>query len=255
MSDAATDTAQAPQAGPVLPKGAYESFLALAGLCFAAMCCFVFLYGLYGPAVTAGLDRACAEASFEAGKKLERLGNYDQAVQYFRRAMEGHFNDPERRYMCGRSIGDLLFHQQRYAEAIDAYEQLPSEAFASAGAWSGYVTSLWMDGHSERAQTLALEWLGKSEAQGNSEQVLWANNVLMRVAEKAGRLEEALERGRAMTAIDPGSGAHLVMANILRALDRREEALAHCSTFLSHSSSTKLRDDAQRLRNAIAAEM
>jgi tetratricopeptide (TPR) repeat protein len=254
MSDSECTATRPADARPEIPKGAYESFLALAGLVFLLVVACVVAYGIYGRAMTAGLDRACAEAAFEAGKKHEALGNYEQAIQRFRQAMEGHFSNEEQRYMCGRSIGDLLLRRQRYSEAVAAYKALPPQAYASAGSLTGYVNALWHDGQVNEAERLGREWLKKAESEQNREQVMWADSTLMRICYQTNRLAEALDFGQAILAQDPANDAQLLVARILRQQGKKEESLSHLDAFLAQSTNTKLLDEARALRSEISGQ-
>jgi len=73
------------QADPRLnPPGSFAAFLGLAAAGYVMMLLFVFAFGLYGDALTAGVDQACAEAAFQNGKQMEAKGNYDLAIQRYR---------------------------------------------------------------------------------------------------------------------------------------------------------------------------
>ena len=177
----------------------------------------VFSYGVWGKAITEGLDSACAEAHFEEGKRLEAQKNYEQAIQSFRRAMDGHFRNQAQSYMCGRSIGDLLLKQERFAEAVVAYEALPADSYSFAGAYTGYVTALWRVGRLEDAAALGSRWLEMAKAEGETEQQLWAHNVLMRIGDETGSHESTLAHAKAMLELDPNSAARLFLARVWRA--------------------------------------
>lgn len=233
------------------PPATFEWFMGLAALAFLGMGASIFAYGLYGPQMTAGLDVACAEAAFNSGKKLEELGNYDQAIQRFRQAMEGRFQSPEQQYMCGRSIGDLLFQQNRYSEAIEAYRELPPEAFAQAGSYPGYVNALRLERRFDEAKQLAGAWIGKAEAQNDAQQLQWAHHALMRVASETGDEAEVVSHAKYLVEHDPVSDAHLVLAKTYVAQGKTDEATALLDAFLGAVNDLKLRDQAYKLKNEI----
>lgn len=249
MSDDSPNTDESPLQ---LPPGARTAYPLLAGFVFVCMAISMFAYARFGDTITDGLDRACAEAQFEAGKKYEGLGNSAQALRYFRQAMEGRFNNPDTRILCGRSIGDLLFREGRYAEAIDAYEDLPETAYDQAGAYTGFVESLRRNGQLARAAEAGRLWLSLAEQENNGEQLLWANNALMRIAEEQGDNETALRHAKTIVAQEPGSDARLLMGRLLDRLGRRDEAIRELDAFLEHTQNTKLFSEAQALRDRLA---
>jgi len=234
------------------PEGAQEVFYGLAALAFVVMAGFIFAYGLFGETVTRGLDQACAEAALLAGQRHEAAGNYEPALMRYREAMEGRFADPARRHACGLAIGDLLMRQQRYAEAIEAYEELPEAAFTSAGAYTGYVTALWRDGRFEEAAVQGERWLALAESDENRQQTEWAQATLMRVAEAMGDDAAALRHGEAAVAQNAANDAQLVLARILHRQGRTADALARLDAFIAASGDAKLLSDAHRLRDRIA---
>ncbi len=245
----------ADEAAPLeIPANAQPLFLGVAGLGFLLLAGFVLVYGLYGGVVLAGLDQACARAAFKSGQNLEALGNHEQAIQRFRQAMEGRFSDEKERHMCGLSIGDLLYRQGRYAEAISAYVSLPPAAFSAAGAYTGYANALWKDKRLGDAEQVSQAWLGLAQSEGNQEQRLWANNVLMRIADETGRSQAVLAYGAAVLGLDAGSEARIVMARALHRQGKTAEALAEIETFIETSTDPKLLEEARALGAQLRAD-
>lgn len=236
------------------PSGAQEWFIGLAAVAFMGMASFIFAYGLYGEVLTDGLDQACAEAALLAGQGLEEAGNYEPALLRYREAMAGHFADPNRRYDCGIAIGDLLMRQQRYAEAVAAYEDLPQEAFRTAGNYTGYVTALWRGGELENAERIGLRWLEMAQADRNDQQIEWANATLLRIAEAQGNYPAAIAYGEAVVAGNPSSDAQLILARIRAHQGDEAGALAAIDAFIASSTDGKLLSDARRLRERIAGQ-
>jgi len=247
-----TDTATHPDTPEAPPPGAFEAGLFLAGAAFVALLAGVLAYGLLGARVTDGLDRACAEAAFKAGQQLEASGDLDGAEQRYRQALEGHFSRPEQRYMCGRSVGDLLSRRQRYAEAVEAYDALPPEALSEAGHYTAYVLSLWHSGQLDRAAERGRTWLGLAEQEQNREQRLWANNALMQVASARGETDQVLAYGAAVLELDPASVAALLVARTLLARGEADAALARVNAFIAATDNPAHLEEAKALRAAIA---
>lgn len=247
MSDETDKESRAGEA----PRGAYEVFLGIAAAAFLLFVGFVFAFGYWGEEVVAGLDTACSEAVFDAANKLLREGHDELAIQRFRQALGGRFADPERRFMCARALGDLLKKHERCDEAIEVFRALPPEAFSFAGAYAGFVDALWKQGNLSEAEKMGKVWLAKAEAERDGEQIEWANSILLRVAEKHGRLEEAVSYGRAALASNPKSDAGLIVARLLHRLGRKDEALEQLDTFLAHSENAKLRPEAEQFRRQL----
>lgn len=233
------------------PRGAYEAFLLLVGLGFLTLVVFVFAFGYWGEHVVEGLDGACAEAVFSVANKLREMGHDELAIQRFRQAMDGHFRDDERRYMCGRALGDLLKKRQRYDEAVEVYRSLPPEAYSFAGAYAGFVDSLWRQGMLNEAEKLGAVWLAKAEEEKDVEQIVWAHGTLMKIAEKRDRVEEALAHGRAAVAANPESELVFALAQMLHRQGQTQEALEHLTTFLAHAKNAVLRSEAEQLKARI----
>ena len=250
MNETSTDNLDAVETvSERIPNGAHETFLVLGGLVFAAFAAFVWAYAAHGERLTRELDALCAEAAFQSGHKLEGRGSgsYDAAILRYRQAMEGRFASNERRYDCGRAIGDLLMRQQRFAEAIAAYESLPPQAFQQAGAYTGWVKSLWREGRFEEAQQNAQRWLRLAELEENTEQQVWAHRELMRAAEENGGLEDALEHGEAMLSLAPEGDAHMQLVRVLKRMARYAEAKGHLEAYLETGGNPILREEAERV--------
>ncbi|MBX3179427.1 MAG: tetratricopeptide repeat protein [Candidatus Hydrogenedentes bacterium] len=238
---------------PVAPRGAYEVLLAISAIAFLVLAGALIGYRVYGAQLTAGLDAACAEASFQAGQKFEAQGNLAQAVLKYRQALGGRFSNDESRFMCGRAIGDLLVRQGMHEEATEAYDELPPEAFRLSGHYTGYVTALWRTGALERARKLGEIWLEKADAEADSTQRVWARHVLHGVAREEGDVDAALRYGRDLLAIDPGHSTANTVARLL--IDRGEFDAARevVETMLRNTESPGLRRAGERVLQQIAA--
>lgn len=239
---------------PIAPKGAQEIFWGLGGIAFIAMILCLGVYRVFGAQLTAGLDEACAEAAFDAGQKLEAGGNPAAAVQKYRQAMEGQFASEDLRTQCGLAIGDLLFKQDRFEEALEAYQALPETAFGRSGAYTGYVTTLWRAGDFDEAARLGAVWLQLAEKEGQQDQQVWARNVLMQVAHAKGDLEGALTQGNAILALEPGSDARVTVARILRGQGKFDEARAHAEALVKNTESPTLQRAGRQLLEQLSTD-
>lgn len=239
---------------PIAPKGAQEIFWGLGGIAFIAMILCLGVYRVFGAQLTAGLDEACAEAAFDAGQKLEAGGNLAPAVQKYRQAMEGQFASEDLRTQCGLAIGDLLFKQDRFEEALEAYQALPEKAFGRSGAFTGYVTTLWRAGNLDEAARLGAVWLQLAETENQQDQQVWARNVLMQVAHARDDHDEALAQGNAILALEPGSDARVTVARILRGQGKLDEARAHAETLVKNTESPTLQRAGRQLLEQLSTD-
>lgn len=252
MTDRQPDSPE--EEAPIPPKGAQEVFWGLGGVAFVAMILCLGVYRVFGAQLTAGLDEACAEASYVAGQKMEAGGNLAQAVQKYRQALEGRFASEALRTQCGLAIGDLLFKQERFGEALAAYRALPAEAFGRAGAYTGYVTALWRAGNLDEAARLGAVWLQLAEKDGQKDQQVWARNVLMQVANAKGDLDGALAQGDAILALEPGNDARVTVARILRGQGKLDEAKAHAEALVKNTESPSLQRAGRQLLEQLSAD-
>lgn len=242
------------EAIPIAPQGAQEIFWGLGGVAFIILILCLGAYRVFGAQLAAGLDSACAEASYVAGQKLEAGGNLAQAVQKYRQAMEGQFASEALRTQCGLAIGDLLFKQERFGEALAAYQALPAEAFNRAGAYTGYVTALWRAGQLDEAAKLGAVWLQLAEKEGQKDQQVWARNVLMQVAHTKGDEAGALTQGNAILALDPGNDARVTVARILRGQGKLDEAKVHAEALVKNTESPSLQRAGRLLLEQLSAD-
>jgi tetratricopeptide (TPR) repeat protein len=231
---------------------AQVALLSVAGLLFIGFAAFVFGYGAYGDRAVDGLEKLCAEAAFMSGAQQRDIGNDEEAARYFREALQGRFEDPARRHMCGIALGDTLFRLERYDEALDAYRSLPPEAFAKAGSYTGYVETARRSGEVEEAERLARLWLEKADAEKNAEQLRWARYALGTLLLEGGRADEALGYFQAVAAAEPAHEANIQVARILHRQGKKDEALATLDAYLAQNPAGQPRKDAEALRGQIA---
>jgi len=213
----------------------------------------VLFFGMFGSVVTAGLDRACAEASFVTGKQMESVGNLEQAVQLYRQALEGRFDDAENRLLCQRSLGEVLWRLDRPGEAIEAFEAVPPHGFERAGSYPAFVNALLQEGELDRSLELGRQWLALAESESDTQQIVWAQFALGQAHERLGQHEAALDAYRVAHELEPGSTASLLVAQTLLTLDRRDEALAHINGVIAALPDGRARRDAEGIRAMIEA--
>lgn len=236
-----------------IPKGAQEVFLGLGGIAFLAMIACLAAYRVFGAQITAGLDEACSEAWYDAGQKLATDGNFVQAVEKYRKAMNGNFSSEAKRFECGLAIGDLLFHLKRYGEAVDAYEALPQSAFTHAGAYTGYVTALGRMGRPDDAARLGALWMAAADGEKKLDQQVWARENLMRAAQTKGDLDSALAYGLAILDLDPGHGVRAAVARILIEQKKIDDARPHAEALVKHPDNKSLQRVGRQLLEQISA--
>ena len=236
-----------------IPKGAQEVFLGLGGIAFLAMIACLAAYRVFGAQITSGLDEACSEAWYDAGQKLATDGNYVQAVEKYRKAMNGNFSSEAKRLDCGLAIGDLLFHLKRYGEAVEAYEALPQSAFTHAGAYTGYVTALGRMGRLDDAARLGALWMAAADGEKKLDQQIWARENLMRAAQTKGDLDSALVYGLAILDLHPGHGVRATVARILIEEKKLDEARTHAEALVKLPDNKSLQRVGRQLLEQITA--
>jgi len=247
----ATDTAHAIETAPDLPRGAHGVFTGLSAAGFLVLIAGLVGYGVFGERITDGLDQACAEASLDAGRKLEAQGHTAQAIQKYRQALGGHIADEGERFRCGLSIGDLLYRDRQYNEALAAYRELPEGAFATAGAYAGYVGTLWQLGEVDEALRLTEPWLALALEEGNGEQEVWARKIQLRAAEGRGDTAAALDHYRAIAAVAPGDESALTLARLLAEQGDIAGARAHLERFHALAVNPAHKESARKQLDAL----
>lgn len=235
------------------PPGAFTAFLIAAAVAYLGMLVFVFAFGMYGDKLTSGIDAACAEAAFPSGKEAENRGNYELAIQRYRQALQGRFDNKAREYECGRSLGETLMRVGRYEDALDAYRALPPEAFTSAGHWTGYVTSLFRASRFEETLQRGAEWLAKAQAANDREQILWSAGTLGQAAEQLGRLDDALNYYRTTSVVAPEGDGDIRIAGVLKKQGKIDDAVRQLDMYLAKVKSGPLHEDAMKLRAEMGA--
>ena len=164
-------------------------------------------------------DYAAAHASL--GIALNKLGRYDQAETHLRRAIA---LDPKTKQIKYRHLhlGDALYKQTRYAEAVDAYlvsiEQHPNDAVAHSNLGMALnKLKRYKEAETHLRRAIALDPQAQ-DAHLNLSDALY----------NQGRYEEALEATRVAVAQAPDfSAAHANLGAILSKLERYEEAETH----------------------------
>lgn len=229
-------------------------FYALAAVPAVALAAFVLFFGLFGATVTAGLDRACAEASFVAGEQMRDRGNLEQAVILYRQALEGRFENTERRILCQRSLGELLLRLDRPDEAVAAFMEIPDEGFTHAGTYTAFVNALLRAGEADAAIEWGAAWVTAAEADANPEQLNWAHFARAQALERMGDLEGALLDYQASARHAPGSAADLMVAQTLARLGRPDEATAHLDALLPTLPEGRTRRDAEQIRAGLSGQ-
>ncbi len=212
---------------------------------------FLVIFGRYGDKATRGLDRAVAEKQFASAKKFEALGNSVEAIEYYRQALAGRFRSEEARILCVRSLGELLYREGRFEEAIAVYRELPPGAFASPGAYTAYASSLLEAGDAEEGERVAAEWLAMAEAQRDLKQIVWASVALGRHFEENQRYPEAIDYYKRAVVADSQGVAHLYIAQAYRRQKDWPKAIAQANAVLADAALKPLHEEARNLLDGI----
>jgi len=232
----------------------YTVFVKLAAVAFGLVMLFIVVYALLGGRFYQNIAFLLADPSYEAGKRLEMVADYRGAERFYRSALTGKFKSKEREYLCRLSLGDMLFRQQRYSEAVEIYNEIPADDFTAAGAYAGYVGALWREGHYDEAKRLGKIWLDKSESADDVQQREWAHYTLGCIYRKTNQPDEALAHYRAVAKLNPESRAKIDIARILHGQGQDVEALRWLDELLSVLRTGNLYEQARALHAQIAGQ-
>ena len=147
---------------------------------------------------TARSERLLPEAYFYVGSIYETRGQTQEAINYLRRILD-QYHDSPRRADAAKKLGDLYLSNQRYEEALQAYQQLEhiaterKDALLIAQARYGQSIALINLGRQREAEELLEEAIA---AAPNSPDVIPARLGLARLYESDGRKDEALRMYR-----------------------------------------------------------
>ncbi|GIV62373.1 MAG: hypothetical protein KatS3mg044_1239 [Rhodothermaceae bacterium] len=135
------------------------------------------------------------EAYFYLGSIFADRGDTSEAENYFRQLLE-RYPESRRRIDAARRLGELYLAQERFQEALRAYETLATEAaragdgYLVAQARYGQSQALMQLGRAAEAERLLQEAIAAAPA---SPQVIPARLGLARIYEQTGRQREALD--------------------------------------------------------------
>jgi len=233
----------------------YRVFGAVTATVFVFLSLFFYTYATVGETLWNKMELLSGDVVYKAGKRVEEIKDFDAAIEYFRRALQGRFSKDETKRECILSLGALLYKQNRYAESVETYGQLPVDQFVEAGELTGYVSALWRTGQYEEAERLGRVWLGKAETSGDVQQCEWAHYTLGRVYEETARPDKAVSHYRQVVKLNPASQASINIAQILRRQGQNAEALRELDRFVSTPHSSDLDEKVEQLRSEIAEQM
>ena len=246
-SPAPADDSSAHGDGPAVHAGV----LALMVPVTVVLIAFIVVFGRYGDKVTSGIDQAVAKTQFDSAKKFEKLGNNDEAIRYYQQALGGRFSDEEARYLCVRSLGELLYREGRFEESVALYRDLPPEAFTLPGAYTAYASALLDAGESAEGIRVAHEWLSLAESQRDTTQTVWASVALGQHFEETAHYAEALDYFRRAVAADPQCEANLYIAQAYRRQKDWAKATAQVEAVLADAALKPLHEKARGLMKGI----
>ncbi len=154
----------------------------MAGLVGVIGVLVLLLYAFFGADVTRELHQAGALAAYEAGQQLEARGRPEAALQRYRQALEEQGIEDTLRYRCLLAMGDVLAQQQRFAEAIEAYEVVPAaEYLHETDSLSLYLHALVYEQQFTVALHTMIDTLDQARDDMESERLI---GMLLRFADK-----------------------------------------------------------------------
>ena len=165
------------------------------------------------------LNPKARRAHTNAGRRLVKLGRFDEAEDHLRRALEVDPHDSNAR----QNMAEVLRRTKRYDEAIEAFRTVLRAQPESELAHGGMAMALFELKRYEEAiaameKALALKPDGRKAGS--------LHLYLGRAFQAQGRLDEADRHFRRAAAMDPGKPAPLMdLAKLRAAQERPEEAL------------------------------
>jgi len=151
-----------------------------------AFTAFVWGYGRFAGPVIARQDRALGIVHFEKGQRMEAAGEYANAAQCYRLALDGTFDDPQYRTFTLKALGALLWWREGAEEALPYLEEAYAQPDAPLTLYGPLCDSLLQVGRLDDIPPVCERWQREAKEQGNPEQQAMAVYYRGRVAQERG---------------------------------------------------------------------
>ena len=122
MNQAAAENTHADSASR-LPPGTNMAVAGLTGLAFAAYVAFVALYSHFGTPLVQRMHATIGETLLDRGVRFEQVGEYENAAQCYREALECRFDGPKDRTFALKRLGALLWWRDGAEAALPYLEE------------------------------------------------------------------------------------------------------------------------------------
>lgn len=228
--------------------------LALSAACFALFVTFVVLYASFGGRFVAGMERSIGDVLLADAVRLENTGDYDNAVQTYRLALESRFRHQQTRTETLRRLGALVGWREGYREALPYLEEAFLNGDYSIWLYEPYGNALLAAARDDEAFALVEEWLARANKEDRIDQQALARSLEGRCYLKRGEKQRALDAFLAGDALQPG-GINAYQAGVLSyELGDANRALQLLDLFLRDADGPQA-EHARNLRDRICGRI
>ncbi|HEO69935.1 MAG TPA: hypothetical protein ENN80_01630 [Candidatus Hydrogenedentes bacterium] len=162
----ASPESQAPEVSGdavALPAGAYKVALTLSGVLFVGFLCAVVVYVYAGSWFIERLDATIGETLLERGHNFEKAGEYDLALECYKKALTARFDHAHNRTFTLKCIGALLWWREGPEQALEYLEQAYARPDYPISIFEPLCDSLIEVGRVEEAIDAAKKWHAEAE--------------------------------------------------------------------------------------------
>lgn len=147
------------QAGLGLPSGANMAVCTLTCAAFACFVGFVVVYAHWGTPLVQRMDHTIGEVLLDQGVRFEEAGEYENAVQCYKQALECRFDGPGDRTYALKRIGALLCWREGPEQGLTYLQEACRRPDCPITVYEPLCNSLIELGRPEEALEAAAQWL------------------------------------------------------------------------------------------------
>lgn len=222
------DDQGAPRLGPLI-----LGFSGAAGVLFTAL---VWIYAQHGAPIVQRMDRALGMILLEEGERLEAAGEYENAADCYRLALQGEFEAHKYRTYTLKRLGALLWWREGPESALPYLEEAYRQSDAPITLYEPLCDSLLRVGRVDAILPITGRWYKEAEQAGHPDQQALALYYEGKVYQAQGDADRALESFLAGTGIRPGGSNAYELGLAYYHAGRFDEALKYLEQFLETGS-------------------
>ena len=213
------------------PHGVRFLLTAIAGVAFAGLAAAVVFCASHGGPWVAELDDNVGEVVAARAQRLADVGERDEALEKYRRAMTLRFVDPQQRVWAGHGFTDLLLNNGLYEEAADVARSTLALDDEDGTPYSQLNRALQELGMYEAMLDNARAWHAWASAKGYGHTMGWAKYyegvARLRLSHKEEAVQAFQEGFEAYPNTNPGVENAMAAARQLFEQDARAEARSY----------------------------